>query len=168
MSRSRAVHTLESLLARTEDVGECQVWTGYSTNKTPQVDNQGKMVPVRRLILELSGTPVVGKFIGIKCGTERCVCPAHITQRSLKTHARMMAKKAGARKAAKSTEQLIARRQRADVKLDVQKAREIRESVETGPVLAEKYGISRSLVNKIKRGEYWRDTTSPFSGLMAG
>jgi hypothetical protein len=164
--RARKVHTLESLLERTEDIGECMVWKGYSCNRTPQVDNQGQMVPVRRLILGLTGTPVVGRFIGVKCGTDLCVCPAHITQRSVKTHAKVMARAAASRRAAKATEQLIARRRRDDLKLNAEKAREIRESAESGQVLADRYGVSRSLVNKIKRGVYWRDTSNPFAGLI--
>jgi ribosome-binding protein aMBF1 (putative translation factor) len=165
--RKHAVHTVDSLLARTEEYGECQVWTGYSTNKTPQVDHNGKMVPVRRLLCELDGVAITGQYFGVRCGTELCVCPEHIIQRSQKGHAKVMAKSAATRRAAKATDQYIARRNRPDTKLDVDKAREIRESLESGPVLAARFGVSRSLVNKIKRGEYWRDHSNPFAGLMA-
>lgn len=167
MSKPRAIHTLESLMARTEEVGDCRVWTGYSTNKTPQVHHQGDMVSVRKLILELSGVRVNGQFIGATCGTENCVCPEHIIQRNQKNQAKAMAKKAAERRAERETMHIISRRKRADTKLNLEAVREIRASEESGPILAAKYGVSRTLINKVKRGIYWRDEGNPFAGLFA-
>lgn len=166
MTRARAVHTVESLLARTEEVGECRVWTGYSCNKTPQVEHEGKIVSVRRLIVQLRGDPIKGKFFGVKCHTELCVCPEHIIQRSAVSHARVMAKASAKHQASKSLAQVIARRKRTDIKMDMDKAREIRKSEESGQALAVRYGVSRSLINKVKRGVYWKDSANPFAGLF--
>jgi len=33
-------------------------------------------------------------------------------------------------------------------------------------VLAERYGVSKSWINRIKRGEVWRVLSSPFAGLF--
>ena len=52
-------------------------------------------------------------------------------------------------------------------KLTAEQAREIRESLESGPVLALRYGVNKSLINNIKRGEAWRVYASPFAGLGA-
>ena len=51
-------------------------------------------------------------------------------------------------------------------KLDESKAQEIRLSSESGPVLAEKFGVSKSWINRIKRGEVWRVLSSPWQGLL--
>jgi hypothetical protein len=51
-------------------------------------------------------------------------------------------------------------------KLSESKVQEIRLSDEPGPVLAERYGVSKSWINKIKRGEVWRVLSSPFAGLF--
>ena len=39
-------------------------------------------------------------------------------------------------------------------------------STESGPALADRYGVNRSLINRIKRGDAWKDYTNPFGGLM--
>jgi hypothetical protein len=51
-------------------------------------------------------------------------------------------------------------------KLSESNAQEIRLSEETGPVLAERFGVSRSWINKIKRGRAWRVLSSPWQGLF--
>ena len=51
-------------------------------------------------------------------------------------------------------------------KLDEVKAQEIRNSEESGQVLADRYGVSRSWVNRIKRNEVWRMLSNPWKGLF--
>lgn len=51
-------------------------------------------------------------------------------------------------------------------KLDEEKAQEIRLSEEPSPVLAKRFGVSKSWVTKIKRGKAWRVLSSPFAGLF--
>jgi hypothetical protein len=46
-------------------------------------------------------------------------------------------------------------------------ARTIRMSGESGPVLATRYGVNRSVINNIKLGRSWKDYKNPFSALMA-
>ena len=52
-------------------------------------------------------------------------------------------------------------------KLDIDKAREIRMSTESGPVLAARYGVNRSLISRIKRGTDWKDYANPYAALGA-
>lgn len=62
-----------------------------------------------------------------------------------------------------------AARKRPHVKLDEQKASEIRLSVEPTRVLSERYGISMSLVNKVRAGVAWvpaETQHSPWGGLL--
>ena len=48
----------------------------------------------------------------------------------------------------------------------MEQVREIRLSEDSGPVLAERYGVNRSLIGGIRRGTAWRDYSNPFAGLM--
>ena len=63
-TKKHAIHTAESLLARTIEVGDCLEWQGYFANGTPYVSNNGKMTSVRRLFSGLLGKDfVAGGFI---------------------------------------------------------------------------------------------------------
>lgn len=171
MSKPRAVHTVESLLARTDEIGECRVWNGYYGNAgTPQVCHEGGMVSVRKLIVELEGKPINGKYFAVNCDTCGCIEPKHIVQRYPTVHYKAMAKKAHEGTAAtyRKKRVTIARRSRPDTKLDLEKVREIRASEESSPILAEKYGVSRSLISRIRSGKQWRDEANPFAGLFTG
>jgi hypothetical protein len=43
-----------------------------------------------------------------------------------------------------------------DAKLNEERVREIRASNESGPTLAKRYGVDRSIINEIRRRELWR------------
>lgn len=166
--RAKAVHTLESILARTVEEGDCRIWHGYVTSKTPQVDVDGKMMSVRRLIVRLQGRPEnKGAFYGVKCGTYLCVCPEHIIQLTRKQHSTHMAKAANDGAANIIRKVKITAHKRASGKLDMDTAREIRVKEGTYRDIAKEYGISHSLVGHIKRGRYWKETSNPFAGLGA-
>ena len=51
-------------------------------------------------------------------------------------------------------------------KLDWDKVREIRASGESRQVLAERYGVSRSLIGMVLRHEVWVETGGMFTGLL--
>ena len=42
----------------------------------------------------------------------------------------------------------------------------IRASTETERVLAAEYGVNRSVIGGIRRGDRWKDYASPFAGLL--
>lgn len=161
MSKPVTQHTRESLKARCVIKGDCWLWQGYVTNNTPQVfahvDGKRKMVSVRKLFRELiSGHPEPTGHYGYTCGNALCVAPLHTVWRQEKSHLRHMAKN---RRVTPATAMRL-RQARIDlgrVKIDESKAQEIRLSSESGPVLAARYGVSRSWINKIKRGQVWRD-----------
>lgn len=170
MSRARAEHTVDSLKARCVEVGECWEWQGYLGNNTPQVSSypggKKKMVSVRRLLRELvTGQAQPHGHYGNTCGNIRCVNPDHTLWKSEAAHMRAMGRK---RKVSAVTASKL-RKFRVEAglaKLDESKAKEIRHSDEPGPVLAERYGVSKSWINRIKRGEVWRVLSSPFAGLF--
>ena len=163
-----------------EEVGDCWEWTGSVTKDTGHpiihmrqpvqgMPRTGCMT-VRRLVFMLNGGTLVPRLpIDCKCGNRLCVNPAHLVQSSIQKIAQRAAKNADQTGAWKSEDRRrrisLAKRQKAKINLDI--ARDIRMSPESGPVLAERYGIDKSLVSSIKRGVIWRDYSSPFAGLGA-
>lgn len=166
MSKPPTIHTVESLKARAVEEGECLIWQGYYANGVPMVHQGGKMVPVRKVLLKLQEIPITGRYLAPKCGNPGCIDPAHIVQRTEATHARQMAKQANTTHRAKRMAGLIRWRQANPNKLDMDKARAIRADERPSRVVAEDYGVSKSLVCRIKAGTYWQDRANPFAGLM--
>ena len=170
MSKPRTEPTLDSLKARTIEEGDCWLWQGYLQNNTPQVasykDGGKRMVSVRKLLRELeTGRPQPDGHYSNTCGNPLCVNPDHTLWRGQEAHMRAMVKK---RKFSDVTANKLRsfRVNTGLAKLSETKAQEIRLSEETGQVLAERYGVSKSWINRIKRGEVWRVLSSPFAGLF--
>lgn len=154
-----------------EDDGECWMWTGSVTPqghpiihlRQPVYGHKGCLTVRRYVFLLTNGFLLPRQPIACKFGEKLCVNPDHLYQSSVSKIAKIAAKNGawqGADRAIK-----ISRAKRATAKLDAQKAAEIRMSDESGPVLAERYGVHKSLVNSIKRGVIWREYSSPFAGL---
>lgn len=164
-TKPKQVQTTETLLARTVEEGECLLWQGYIGMNVPQVSHGGKVVPVRRLLLELAGkNPMPGGYASTSCGNQSCVNPEHITNRNRHQHAVAMTQA--------PRNELLRRAKLAEfkrvtvAKITLDEAREIRSSDEVNWVLADRYGIDKSQVARIKNGTAWREFhQSPFAGL---
>lgn len=167
-TRKKTVHTMESLMQWTEEYGECIEWTKYYQNGVPYVCQDGQLMAVRKLILLLQGHDVPkGAFVGTTCGNPKCVNPKHIIARSISDHAKLMAKNVDhnclLRKnklwEASKAKRVLTENQVINVMMDERPTREI----------AEEYGVSKSLVCRIKRGQsnaYAIAKNNPFFGLM--
>lgn len=160
----RKVHTIDSLLARADEYGECHLWTGYLGNGVPMVYSRGKMVSVRRLMMVIQGHEDKDGFYGVKCDCPTCVNPDHIQYRSQTQHLRKMNSKEFTLE--RKLRMTLSRRARPDMILTLDKVREIRAAEGSTREIGERYGISKSAVSKIRRGAYWPDTASPFAGLI--
>ena len=168
MTRARAIHTTESLLARTVEEGDCRLWTGFATNRTPLVCEDGRMVPVRRVLSRLAGRDDGAAYYAAACGNPLCVEQEHTVARTHKQHMRVMGKTAstGAGAAARRARITAARRARGDVVPD-DVVQAILASNESGPVLAARYGISRSTVNNYRSARIGRTAgNNPFAALI--
>ena len=156
-------------MKRTEEVGECIEWQGYFQNKTPHVQNEGNMVPVRKLIMELLGnTQKERMFYSVSCGNRACVNPKHIVYRTMKDHATHMAKKVDANAPTRIFKlQKSAEKRRA---LNEQQIMQVRTDNRSCSEVAVLFGVSKSLISKIRRGKSNRMVNAqnnPFWGLMA-
>lgn len=163
-------HTIETLRARCEEIGECWEWTGSHTrNGHPTVTNAQKHFMVRRLMAELSGMPLTPKKkISTKCGNKSCVCPQHIvieTHRQLMKRQGAMGKLSGQVRHAKIA---AAKRAGPQAKITMEIARSIRESDAPHTTEAKKHGITPRKVADIRNYLCWREFESnPWMGLGA-
>jgi hypothetical protein len=158
-----------------EQVGDCWEWTGAVGHTGHPIINLRQPIDglprkgctlVRRFVYMLAGhTLIPRKPIDCRCNNKLCVNPAHLFQSSSAKVAQKAAQ-AGAWKGEARARKISAKK-RAKAKINFEIASEIRLSPESGPVLAARYGVDKSLVNNIKRGTIWRDYSTPFAGLGA-
>lgn len=159
-------HTLQTLLARCEPVGDCQEWQMYmGSGRVPQVRHDGRLRAVRRVMLDLAGRTVrPGHYVGTCCGNARCVEPGHIRVHTPKQHSRLGVPQRNAQLV--SARIAAARRAQASV-LTIECVRAIRASDEPATAVATRYGVTPGAISRIRLGQRWRETASPFAGLGA-
>jgi hypothetical protein len=168
MGRPKVLHTLETILARTDEVGDCMEWQGIMHNGTPQIRIDRKLRTVRRVIREMQGKPASPMmFLATSCGNPKCVHPDHIMDRTMNQHMRAMGKlikhnhpvRIAKLQAAKAAERKIDAEGLALVLTDPRRAQDV----------ADELSVSKSLVTRIRRGEAYRQVSAsanPFAGLM--
>lgn len=164
---------LEFIKSKTEEVGECWIWQGcVGSSGYPIMKVEGAPCQtVRRVAYRLKEGALNLAYrqpVITTCKEKLCVNPDHLKASSNKEVSKLAGaagRMSGVTKGAK-----IAKDKRENAsKLPggMETARIIRMSDETGPVLALRYGIDKSLVNRIKNGQSWKDYSNPFMGLMA-
>ena len=166
--RKITFHTLETIMQRTQEVGDCVEWQGYVANRSPQVSHGGKITTVRKLIRELQGRPTpMGVFVSATCGNHLCVNPAHLIDRTMSQHAKMMSSKIdydAPVRIAKLQKSAAGRRKISDegVAAALSDPRSSR-------AVADEHGVHKSLIARIRRGQAHRQLnakTNFFAGLM--
>lgn len=147
-----------------KDDADCQVWTGYcGKGEMPVMSVKGTPRTVRRMVHQLEVGPVrANAEVVSTCGTARCVAAEHLKQIN-KTQRR---RESAAKRSAGASVRLLSANRVRQGKLDMEKARAIRASEESGPVLADRYGVSTALISLVRRGQSWAEP-SPWSGLGA-
>lgn len=155
--------TIEQIHARCSDDCDCLLWTGAHNHAgQPKIRNTS----ARRIVWELASGPIpAGALVTTSCGHPGCLRPEHLelTNKALVAVA-----------AAKRSDVLLrksvanARAARASTRASITEAiaREIRASSEMGVTLAERYGVSPSLVTLVRKNKAWKDYSNPWQGLM--
>lgn len=168
MSKPKRVHTLESLMAMTEEVGDCVEWSAYFQSRTPMVFHSGKMESVRKLIRMFHNKPVYpNQYLGVTCNNWRCVKEKHIAQRVLTKHMQNMQKQSENSKALKVTKIRMGARKRPASKMTEDKVNMIRMDERSASKIAADYGVSRSLIQKIRANKLWVVMSdNPFAWMM--
>lgn len=168
MPRPVIVQTMETIMARTAEIGECLEWLGMFRNGTPQIRIARKMKTVRRVIRELQGNPTAeGAYLKSSCGNARCVHPEHIIEHTKAQHMKSISKlvefnhplRIAKLQKAKAHVRVVSDEGLAIIRSDNRRAKDI----------ADELGVSKTLVNKIRRGQAYRQVSAavnPFAGLM--
>lgn len=158
------------ILDSTVEEADCILWTG-ATGSTghPIYKPRGcGCTLVRRAVFALTKGELGYRVpIDTKCGERKCINPAHLFESTTQQVAKRAAKRGAFSSATRGAK--IAKAKRAKGKLTIEIAREIRMSDESGPVLALRYGVDKSLINGIKAGRAWKEygNSNPFAGLMS-
>lgn len=148
--------------------GECWEWLGHMNGSIPTMKHDGKVANVRRLVLIDRGVPMKGFIATYTCGNPKCVNPDHTARSSrAQMNRRIMSDMSSATNALRS-KRIAEVKRRTDAKLSQDDVDQIRASSDTHQHLAACFGISKSIIGRIKRGEMWRTfSASPFAGLFA-
>jgi hypothetical protein len=157
-----------SVYAKCVEVGDCRIWTGKKTDTGyPRMSRRGRWFIVRREFAELKlGRKLEPREVAsCKCGDPACLEWGHIRVVDIQ---QVRAEAGAAGKYSTPTKAIrLALAKRRSAKIDMETAREIRESSEASEVEAAKHGISPSMVRRIRANQKWRDYSSPFAGLGA-
>ena len=155
--------------------GDCWLWQGHTKDNNLPVINvfiegKWKCMPVRRAIKVFEGIRLLGRQHQARtsCGNQLCVNPEHVYLFQHKG-----SRGARINKHHRTPDQLVRitlAAQKHKSKLDWDKVNAIRASNETGPVLAERYGVTKSTINYIKAYRNWKTgeatNANPFAALI--
>ena len=148
--------------------GECWERHGCMQGAVPMMKHDGKVANVRRLVLIERGVPMTGFIATYTCGNPKCVNPEH-TARSTRTqmNRRIMSEMNTATNTLR-IKRIAEVKRRTDAKLSLDDVSQIRASDEKHEDLAARYGVSKSLIGRIRRGQMWKTfSASRFAGLFA-
>lgn len=161
------IPTLEAIRANCDEVGDCWEWRGAVDGTAPVMRPSGsrKLVPVRRLVLHLSGKTVEGRLACAKCLNDRCVAPEHAVGLSRQQLQQRTAKVTQyGRSLARAAKLAKASRERSS--LTEEKVAEMRASGLTTRAAAAAFGCGQSAAADAMAGRTWRDYSSPFAALQ--
>lgn len=158
---ARGVKRREQQLTRYKvSDSECWIWTGgTSSDGYGKVKRKGKSVRAHRVFYEhFVGNIPDGMFVCHTCDTPLCVNPAHLW---VGTHAQNEKDKdvKGRRSPSPSTSHphLVPKGEKHPKhKLTNQNVSEILQSQETSYVLAEKFGVDPSTIQRVRKKETWK------------
>ena len=146
---------------------DCWIWQGATARSVPIIRIDGASQAVRRAILTDSGV-TMGRYVAVvRCLEPMCVSPGCVSKVTRADVARQSHKHRGAQFSLTRRKRISDKARERWGKLTIEKVREIAASTESERVLAERYGVTRSLIGGIRRGDKWRDYTNPFAGLGA-
>jgi len=162
------MNLIEKIQAHSVACGDCLEWRSCMNWPIPIMKHDGKVANVRRLVLIDMGVPMKGFIATYTCGNTKCVNPEHTARSSrAQMNRRIMDNMSSATNALRS-KRIAEVKRRTDAKLSRADVDQIRASGDTHQDLATRFGISKSIIGRIKRGEMWKTfSASPFAGLFA-
>lgn len=165
MSRPFVIHTLASLRARCDEIGDCWIWKGATDGHgKPSARHAGKGTNPRRVVRALKdGHPIQpGELVVATCHNPRCISPACSVRTDDKGRARIANEGGAYSNPAKNRRGAMTKRAKSWITEDAVAAiRAARTALEA----SQQTGVSLSHSKAIRRGAARKDYTSPFRGL---
>lgn len=158
---------MDTIFARVEEEGDCWLWRAGKSHGTPALRHSGRVIQVRRYILEeLQKKPVPSdKLVSTGCTNIDCVNPDHIR---IYTRTQLQARTAKRTKYGESMlrKMRIAISKQAASNLDWDRVREIRAMEGTDRGISRALGMNFSVINGIRKHRTWKEQANPFLGLL--
>jgi hypothetical protein len=160
-------HTLETLHERCIEEGECWLWQAGTSHGTPAIRHNGKVVHVRRYIIEeLQGIVIPeGRRVSMTCDNKTCINPDHIRVYRPAALLVFTAARTGYALDPLRNARIAARRQEQSA-LTWEIVRKIRAMEGSDREIARATGYAYSTINNIRSNRSWVET-SPWAGLLA-
>lgn len=161
---------VESIYEQCTEEGDCMIWGGRVTSSGyPRIWIDKKNLMVRRLLVEIKyGRPLAnGEIAASKCNDPICLCWSHARVMTTAERRAETGADGGYSSHAKGLRISISHRKTAKLEGGEESATAIRMDSRASHVVGPDYGISASMVRKIRRGVAWKTIQSPFSGLGA-
>lgn len=176
--KKQTQHTMATLAPRLQEDADCLIWTGYlNTQCVPNVSHAGRMCSVRRLVALLAGDPMAlaeeagqiprGMW-GNTCRNPLCVAHEHARRRTLKQHMRELNRvsNTGSTKAIRVAKMTATKRARYG-KISAADLPAVLSAPTTCADEAALRGVSKSLIQRLRRQDTTRHAGGVFSGLGA-
>lgn len=160
---------LEKIRDLSVEDGDCWIWKGalQTCGSVPTMNHGGRVGAVRRFILQDQGVELGKRLATYTCGNPKCVNPEHvapITRRALQLR---VVEETGIASNPMRRKRL-AENARKRAKINEQIAEQIRNAEGTQREIAERFGVSQSVVSRVVLGKGWRTYGgNPFAGLGA-
>lgn len=160
---------VDEIHANCEELGSCLIWKGKLTSSGyPKTHIDGQRVLARRYVAALKMERPIGRgeVAASKCNDPLCLawdCIRVVTQAKRRAETGAAG---GYSTREKSLRLSIARRKTAKLEGKEDAANRIRTDPRPSALVAPEYGISPSMVRKIRRNAAWRDISTPFAGLL--
>lgn len=152
--------TLADIHANCDEVGECLLWRGATNGAgAPYANISGKSTNLRKYVRELvHGPSQPGRMHIMKCDNPGCLVVSHIALLTKKEFGRKLAK-TGVYSTPKRSAAIIAGRRASgkQLKLTMEKARQIRSDPRKAADVAAELGVSIGTVHQVRQGVAWRE-----------
>lgn len=165
--------TLADHLARCVEYGDCLLWPHAATqNGLPEARLNGETVSLRRVVYmdhhKVNADDIAGLVIWPICDEQTCLCAKHLRASTRAQWSQLRADRGLAKHKPGTVANITAAaRKRASNVLNLELAREIRQSDEGTQAICSRLGLEKSRVITVRRGSAWREQVqgaSVFSG----
>ena len=167
-SQTSYEEALAKIYTKAYDDAGCMIWTGSMTSSGyPRVVAKGRATTVRRMLAEKKlGRPLrENEFAASTCNCATCVADEHIRVVTIAKRREETGAAGGYSNPAKAAK--ISAFKRKTAKLTKENAENARSDPRPSAVVGAELGVCGALIRQLRRGEVWKDYTSPFAGLGA-